>query len=162
MDQNFIPVCEPFLSGNEKEYVLDAVDTGWISSAGKYISKFENLFSEYCGVKHGIAVCNGTVALHLALTALGIGKGDEVIVPNFTMIASAFSICYTGAMPVFVDAEPETWNIDVNKIEEKITSKTKAIMVVHIYGHPCDIDPIIKITKKHKLKVIEDAAEVHG
>jgi len=155
-------VCEPFLAGNEREYVLDAIDTGWISSAGKYISKFENSFADYCGVKHGISVCNGTVALHLALTALGIGKGDEVIVSNFTMIASAFSICYTGAIPIFVDAEPVTWNIDVNKIEEKITSKTKAIMVVHIYGHPCDMDPVMEIAKKYNIKVIEDAAEVHG
>jgi perosamine synthetase len=162
MDKKFIPVCEPFLAGNEREYVLDAIDAGWISSAGKYISKFENSFAEYCGVKHGIAVCNGTVALHLALTALGIGKGDEVIVSNFTMIASAFAICYTGAMPVFVDAEPITWNIDINKIEEKITSNTKAIMVVHIYGHPCDMDPIMEIARKYNLKVIEDAAEVHG
>lgn len=162
MDVKFIPVCEPFLAGNEREYVLDAIDTGWISSAGKYISKFENSFAEYCGVKQGIAVCNGTVALHLALTALGIGKGDEVIVSDFTMIASAFSICYTGAMPVFVDAEPVTWNIDVNKIEEKITSRTKAIMVVHIYGHPCNMDPIIEIARKFNLIVIEDAAEVHG
>ncbi len=162
MNDKFITVCEPFLAGNERKYVLDAIDTGWISSSGKYISKFENSFAEYCGVKHGIAVCNGTVALHLALTAIGIGKGDEVIVSNFTMIASAFSICYTGAMPVFVDAEPVTWNINVNKIEEKITSRTKAIMVVHIYGHPSDMDSIMGIAKKYDLKVIEDAAEVHG
>ena len=162
MDVKFIPVCEPFLAGNERKYVLDAIDSGWISSAGKYISKFEKSFAEYCGIKHGIAVCNGTVALHLALTALGIGKGDEVIVPNFTMVASAFSICYTRAMPVFVDAEPLTWNIDVNKIEEKITSRTKAIMVVHIYGHTCDMDSIKDIAKKYNLKIVEDAAEVHG
>ena len=162
MTNDFIPVCEPFLAGNEKKYVLDSIETGWISSAGKYIPAFEKAFSEYCGVKHGIAVCNGTVALHLALTALGIGKGDEVIVANFTMIASAFSICYTGAMPVFVDAEPETWNIETTKIEEKITEKTKAIMVVHIYGHPCNMKPIWNIAKKYNLKIIEDAAEVHG
>ncbi|GAB6282468.1 MAG: GDP-perosamine synthase [Ignavibacterium sp.] len=162
MQVNFIPVCEPFLDGNERKYILDAVESGWISSAGKYIAKFENAFAEYCGVKHGVAVCNGTAALHIALTALGIGKGDEVIIPNFTMIASAFSVCYTGAVPVFVDAEPATWNIDVNNIEEKITPKTKAIMAVHIYGHPCDMAPIIEIARKYNLKVIEDAAEVHG
>ena len=157
-----IPVCEPTLDGNELEYVIDAINTGWISSAGKYISKFEASFAEFCGAKHGIAVCNGTVALHLALIALGIGKGDEVIVPNFTMIASAFSICYTGAMPVFIDIDPKTWNIDVDKIEEKITLKTKAIMVVHIYGQPCEMDSIYQIATKYNLKIIEDAAEVHG
>ena len=157
-----IPVCEPALLGNERKYVLDALDTGWISSAGKYIPAFENAFAEYCGVKHGIAVCNGTVALHLALVALCIGKGDEVIIPDFNAIYGAFALFYTGAMPVFVEAEPETWNIDTTKIEEKITKKTKAIMVVHIYGHPCDMNPIWKLAKKYNLKIIEDAAEVHG
>ena len=116
MDKKRIPVCQPWMTGNERKYVLDALETGWISSSGKYIPEFEAAFARFCGVKHGIAVCNGTVALHLALVALGIGKGDEVIVPNFTMIASAFAVCYTGAMPVFVDAEPDTWNIDVRKI----------------------------------------------
>jgi perosamine synthetase len=162
MADKFIPVCEPFLNGNEREYVLDAIDTGWISSSGKYIPAFEKAFAEYCGVKEGIAVCNGTVALHLALIALGIGKGDEVIIPDFTMIASAFAVCYTGAVPVFVDAEKETWNIDISKIEEKITSRTKAIMPVHIYGHPCEMGIITEIAKKHHLLVLEDAAEVHG
>lgn len=158
----FIPVCGPYLNGNEKKYVLDALETGWISSAGKYVSEFEKAFAAYCGVKHGIAVCNGTTALHLGLVALGIGMGDEVIVPDFTMIASAFAVCYTGAKPVFVDAEKESWNIDPSKIEEKITDKTKAIMPVHIYGRPCDMDAIESIARKHRLKVIEDAAEVHG
>jgi perosamine synthetase len=162
MKSNFIPVCEPSLLGNEKKYVIEAIETGWISSTGKYIPAFEKAFAEYCGVKHGIAVCNGTVALHLALVALGIGKGDEVIIPDFTMIASAFAVCYTGAKPVFVDAEPETWNIDTTKIEEKITKRTKAIMPVHIYGQPCDMDSIWNLAKKYDLKVIEDAAEVHG
>ncbi len=158
----FIPVCEPFLNGNEKKYVLDAIETGWISSAGKYIPAFEKAFSEYCGVKEGIAVCNGTVALHLALIACGIGKGDEVIIPDFTMIASAFAICYTGAIPVFVDCEYETWNIDPSKIEEKINSKTKAIMPVHIYGHPCEMEHIRELADRYKLLIVEDAAEVHG
>ena len=157
-----IPVCEPVLLGNEIKYVLDALETGWISSAGKYIPAFEKAFTKYCGIKHGIAVTNGTVALHLALVALGISKGDEVIIPDFNGIYGAFALSYTGAMPVFVDAEPETWNIDTTKIEEKITKKTKAIMVVHIYGHPCDMKPIWKLAKKYDLKIIEDAAEVHG
>lgn len=158
----FIPVCEPTLLGNELKYVTDAVQTGWISSAGKYVTEFEQKFAEYCGCKYGVAVCNGTVALHLALVALGIGKGDEVIIPNFTMIATAFAVCYTGATPVFVDADPETWNIDVTKIEEKITSCTKAIIPVHLFGLMCDMDAINTIAKKHNLKVLEDAAEAHG
>jgi perosamine synthetase len=162
MSDLFIPVCEPFLNGNEKKYVLDAIETGWISSAGKYIPAFEKAFSEYCGVKEGIAVCNGTAALHLALVACSIGKGDEVIIPDFTMIASAFAVCYTGATPVFVDCERETWNIDPFKIEEQITSRTKAIMPVHIYGHPCEMEPIWELADKYNLIVIEDAAEVHG
>lgn len=158
----FIPVCEPMLAGNELKYVTEAVSTGWISSSGKYVTEFENQFAEYCGCKYGIAVCNGTIALHLALIGLGIGKGDEVIVPTFTMIASAFAVCYTGAKPVFVDADKDTWNIDVKKIEEKITSKTKAIMPVHIFGKMCDMDAIHTLAKKYNLYVLEDAAEAHG
>lgn len=159
---DFIPVCEPLLAGNEIKYVTDAVSTGWISSSGSYVNKFEETFSKYSGVKYGVAVCNGTVAIHLALAALGIGKGDEVIIPSFTMIATAFAVCYTGAKPVFVDADKETWNIDVNKIEEKITPHTKAIIPVHIFGNPCDMDAICAIAKKHNLYIIEDAAEAHG
>jgi perosamine synthetase len=162
MDNSFIPVCEPLLAGNEKKYILETLETGWISLSGKFINQFEKGFSDYCGTNHGIAVCNGTVALHLALVACGIGKGDEVIIPNFTMIASAFSVCYTGALPVFVDAEKDTWNIDTARIEERITSKTKAIMPVHIYGHPCDMKPIWEIAKRYNLLIIEDAAEAHG
>lgn len=161
-EKRFIPVCEPYLKGNELKYVTDAVSTGWISSNGEYVKKFEEGFAKYCNVKHGVSVCNGTVALHLALLALGVGKGDEVIIPDFTMISSAFSVCHAGAKPVFVDAEKETWNIDPRRIEEKITDKTKAIMVVHIYGHPCDMKPILEIARKHRLYVIEDAAEAHG
>ncbi len=157
-----IPVCQPFLNGNELKYVDDAVRTGWISSSGKYVKAFEEAFAEYCGVKYAVGVCNGTVALHLALTCLGIGKDDEVIIPDFTMIASTFSVCYTGAKPVFVDADEKTWNIDVSKIEEKVTPRTKAIMPVHIFGNPCDMDVIHEIAKKHKLFIIEDAAEAHG
>lgn len=158
----FIPVCEPLLGGNELKYITEAVETGWISSSGKYVTQFEEAFAKYCGVKYGVAVCNGTVAIHLALAALGIGKGDEVIIPSFTMIATAFAVCYTGAVPVFVDADKETFNIDVNKIEEKITPRTKAIIPVHIFGNPCDMDAITSIAKKHNLYIIEDAAEAHG
>ena len=160
--EKFIPVCEPSLLGNELKYVTEAVSSGWISSAGKYVTAFEVEFAKYCGCKYGVSVCNGTIALHLALIALGIGKDDEVIVPAFTMIASAFAVCYTGAMPVFVDADPKTWNIDVNKIEEKITPKTKAIMPVHIFGKVCEMDKIHELAKKYNLYVIEDAAEAHG
>lgn len=161
MDQ-FIPVCEPLLAGNELKYVTEAVSTGWISSSGKFVNEFEKQFSSYCGCEYGVAVCNGTIALHLALIGAGIGKGDEVILPTFTMIASAFAICYVGAKPVFVDADKDTWNIDVTKIEEKITPRTKAIMPVHIFGKMCDMDAICAIAKKNNLKVIEDAAEAHG
>lgn len=160
--RDFIPVCEPFLNGNEKKYVQDCMETGWISSSGKYVNAFEESFAKYCDCKYGVAVCNGTVSLHLALTALGIGKGDEVIIPSFTMIASAFAICYTGAKPVFIDADKDTWNIDVSKIEEKITSKTKAIMPVHVFGNPCNMYEIERISKKYKLFIVEDAAEAHG
>ncbi|GEM_PF-136307 len=159
---SLIPVCIPALLGREREYVLDAFDTNWISHEGKYAPLFEEAFSKYCGVRHGIITTNGTNALHLALVSLGIKEGDEIIIPDFTMISSAFSVCYTGAKPVFVDADKETWNIDVDKIEEKITPKTKAIMAVHIYGHPCEMDKILEIARKHNLRVIEDAAEVHG
>lgn len=158
----FIPVCEPMLAGNELKYVTEAVSTGWISSSGKYVTEFEKQFAAYSDCQYGVAVCNGTIALHLALVALGIGKGDEVIVPTFTMIASTFAICYTGAKPVFVDADRDTWNIDVKKIEEKITPNTKAIMPVHIFGKMCDMDAIKAIAEKHNLYIIEDAAEAHG
>lgn len=157
-----IPVCEPLLAGKELEYVTDCIKTNWISSSGKYIPEFEKCFAEYCGCKHGISVCNGTAALHLALESLKIGKGDEVIVPAFTMMSSVFAIIYTGAKPVLVDSEPDTWNIDPGKIAEKVTKKTKAIMPVHIYGHPCDMDPIKEIAQDHDLYIIEDAAEAHG
>ena len=157
-----IPVCEPLMGGKELEYVTDCLKSNWISSAGKYISEFEEGFSAYCGSKYGIATTSGTAALHLALAALGIGRGDEVILPAFTMAACAFAVLYTGAKPVLVDSEPDTWNIDVLQIEKKITPRTKAIMPVHMYGHPCDMDPILDIARKHRLFVVEDAAEAHG
>jgi perosamine synthetase len=159
---NIIPVCEPLFIGNEKIYLNEAFETGWISSNGKFIDKFERAFAEYCGVNYAVSVVNGTAALHLALTALGIGKGSEVIIPDFTMVASAFAVCYTGAKPVFVDADPDTWNIDVTRIEEKITKKTKAIMPVSIFGLPCDMKKISELGNKYNIKIIEDAAESHG
>lgn len=158
----FIPVCEPLLNGNELTYVQDCLNTGWISSTGKYVKAFEEAFAAYCDARYAVAVTNGTVALHLALVAAGIGKGDEVIIPNFTMIATAFSVCYTGAIPVFVDADPLTWNIDPNLIEAKITKRTKAILPVSIFGHPCDMAEINALAAKYGLIVIEDAAESHG
>ncbi len=157
-----VPVNEPVITNEAKRYVADALESGWVSSAGEYLGKFEEAFASYIGVKHAVMTTSGTTALHLSLASLGIGRGDEVIIPDFTMIASVFAVLYTGATPVFVDAEPETFTINPDLIEAKITKKTKAIMPVHIYGHPCDVDPIIALAKRHKLFVIEDAAEVHG
>lgn len=162
MKNEFIPVCNAYLAGNEKKYVNDCINTGWISSAGKYVCEFEKAFAKYCGCKYAVSVTSGTTALHLALSSVGIKKGDEVIIPSFTMIACAFAVCYTGAKPVFVDVDEKTWNIDVSKIEEKITKKTKAIMPVHIFGNPCNMKEIIRIAKKHKLHIIEDCAQAHG
>ena len=157
-----IPVCEPSLDGNELTYVTDAVRSGWISSGGDYLKRFEEGFAAYVGVGHGIGTTNGTTALHLALAALGIGPGDEVIVPDFTMISSAFAVCYCGAMPVFVDADPDTWNMDVAQVAERIGPRTKAIMAVHIYGHPTDMDPLLALARDRGIAVLEDAAEAHG
>ena len=159
---DFIPVCEPVIGKQEKKYIIDCLDTNWISSQGKYVDKFAVNFAKFCDVKYGVLTTSGTTALHLALVALGIGQGDEVIIPAFTMIATAFAVVYTGAKLVLVDSEPETGNIDITKIEEKITPKTKAIIPVHIYGHPCNMDSIMKLVKKYKLWIVEDAAEAHG
>ena len=157
-----IPVCEPRLAGNELAYVQRCVETGWISSQGAYVEAFEERFAELCGAKYGIATSNGTTALHLALATLGLGPGDEVIIPTFTMIATANVVRATGARPVFVDSEPHTWNIDPEGIEAKITPRTRAIVPVHTYGHPADMDRIGAIAERHGLAVIEDAAEAHG
>lgn len=157
-----IPVYQPSLSGNEKKYVNDCLDSTWISSKGKYVEIFENKFANYLNVKYATSVSNGTVALHLALEALGIGEGDEVIVPTLTYIASVNAIKYTGAEPVFVDSLISTWQIDPSDIERKITNKTRAILVVHLYGHPCDMDSIVKIAKKNNLYLVEDCAEAFG
>lgn len=158
----FIAVNQPDLSGNEKKYLLECIETGWISSEGPFIKEFEEKFSQRVGRKFGIAVSNGSVALDLAVLSLNIPQGSEVIMPAFTIISCAAAIVRAGLTPVLVDADPLTWNIDVSKIEEKITSKTKAIMVVHIYGLPSDMNPILAIAQKHGLKIIEDAAEMHG
>lgn len=160
--QKKIPVCTPYLNGNEAKYVLDAVTSTWISSRGPYLDRFEREFPEYIGVKYGTATANGTVALHLALRALGIGPGDEVILPTFTMIASALAICYCGATPVLVDADPEDWNMDVGGLKQALSSRTKAIMPVHIYGHPTDMGPLLEFAREYGLLVLEDAAEAHG
>jgi len=157
-----IPVCEPTLQGNELKYTTEAITSGWISSAGSYLTRFEEGFSSYCGVSHGVACSNGTTALHLALEAMGIGRGDEVIIPTFTMVASCNAVIYAGAKPVLVDSELGTWNMDADRIEEKLTKRTKAIMVVHTYGHPVDMDKVKRIADRHGLSILEDAAEAHG
>lgn len=162
MEKIQIPVCEPTLGGRELEYLANCIKTNWISSKGKYVVEFEEKFSKFCGAKHGIATTSGTTALHLALVALDVGKNDEVIIPTLTMIATANPVVFAGATPVFVDSEPYTWNIDVNRIDEKITDRTKAILPAHLYGHPVDMDPLLKIAKEYNLFVIEDAAEAHG
>ena len=157
-----IPVCEPLLDGNEKKYVDDCLNSGWISSAGKYVTEFEEKFAKYCGCKYGVTTTSGTTALHLALASLGIGPGDEVIVPTFTIAACAFAVLYTGATPVFVDCDPVTYNIDPEKMQEAITDRTRAIMPVHIYGHMAEMDKIMEIVKGKNIFVVEDAAEAHG
>ena len=157
-----ISVCKPTLKGNELKYVTDCIKSNWISSSGQYVNKFEEGFSKFCGAKYGIACSNGTTAIHLALMAIGVKKGDEIITPTFNIISATNSIILCGAKPVLVDSELDTWNIDVNKIEEKITKRTKAILIVHTYGHPVDMDPVLELGKKYGIKIIEDAAEAHG
>lgn len=157
-----LPVAEPSLGEKELLYVTECILTGWVSSAGKFVTRFEEMFAEFCGTRYAVATSNGTMALHLALLSIGIGPGDEVIVPTLTFIATANAVTYTGARPVFVDSEPKTWNIDPNLIESVITSRTRAIIPVHLYGHPADMGPIIEIAARHNLAVIEDAAEAHG
>jgi len=156
------PVALPNLAGNELKYLTDAFLSTWISSSGSYLDLFEEQFSTYSDCKHGVAVSNGTVAIHLALVVLGIGEGDEVIVPDLTFAATINAVIHAKATPVIVDVESESWCIDPNEIENAITSKTKAIIPVHLYGQVCDMDRIMNIAKKHNLKVIEDCAEAHG
>ena len=157
-----IPVNEPSLDGNEKRYLEECIETRWISSEGPFVKKFERAFAERVGRRHGIAVTNGTAALDAAVDALGIREGDEVILPAFTIISCVTQIVRAGAVPVLVDSDPDTWNMDVGAIEAKITHRTKAIMAVHIYGLPVDMDPILEIAQRHGLKVIEDAAQAIG
>lgn len=160
--RSIIPVCEPTLSGNEMKYVQQAIETNWISSAGSFIHDFEAMFADACGSRYGIACANGTVAMHLALATLGLEPGDEVIVPTFTMIATINAVTYCGATPVLVDCEPDFWQMDVQQVAEKITPRTKAIVPVHIYGHPVDMDPLMELAQQQDITVIEDAAEAHG
>jgi len=157
-----IPLCIPEIRGNEWKYVKDCIDTNWVSSVGSYVNLFEERFSEYVGSKSAVVTNNGTAALQLALMTLGIGEADEVIVPSLTFISPINTLKYVGAVPVFVDVCRDTFVMDVEKIEELITSKTKAIMPVHIYGHPVDMDRVMEIAKKHNLYVIEDATESLG
>ena len=157
-----IPVNTPLLSGNEKKYINECIDTGWISSEGPFIKKFEEEFCSYTGRTYGVAVSNGSAALDIAVKALGIGHGDEVILPTFTIISPAQSIITAGATPVLIDSDATTWNMDVTQIESKITPRTKAILVVHIYGLPVDMDPVLALCSKYNLLLIEDAAEMHG
>jgi perosamine synthetase len=159
---DFIPVNEPLLNGNELKYLQECIETGWISSEGPFVRRFEEEFAVRVGRRYGIAVCNGSIALDAAVAALDIGTGDEVILPTFTIISCASAIVRAGATPVVLDCDPCTWNMDVRQIENKITPKTKAIMVVHIYGLPVDMDPVISLAEKYGLKIIEDAAEAHG
>jgi len=157
-----IPVYEPFLTGNEKKYVDECLDTNWISSKGKFVQLFENKFSEYINVNHSLTVSNGTVALHLALVTIGLGPGDEIIVPTLTYIAPVNAITYTGATPVFVDSLPGSWQMNPDDIRRKINNNTKAILAVHLYGHPCEMDTIRDICNQHDLFLIEDCAEAFG
>ena len=157
-----IPVNEPLLRKREEELVLECLRSGWISSAGGFIESFEQRWADYCGRRHGIAVSNGTAALQLALACIGLKPGDEVILPSFTIISCALAVIYNGGVPVLVDCDPRTWCMDVDQVKRKITQKTRAIMPVHIYGHPVDMDPLIDLAKAHNLAVVEDAAEAHG
>ncbi|HLZ30438.1 MAG TPA: DegT/DnrJ/EryC1/StrS family aminotransferase [Chloroflexota bacterium] len=157
-----IPVAEPILGQREREYVLECLDTGWISGSGRFVDEFEREFARFCGVRHAISVANGTVALHVVLVALGIGPGDEVIVPDFTYIASANAVTYCGARVVLADVTPDTWCLDLKDAARKVTPATRAVIAVHMYGHPVDMDRLDELAVRHKLHVVEDAAEAHG
>jgi len=157
-----VPVNEPLLDGNEERYLVECVRSGWISSEGPFVKQFESQFAARVGRQFGVAVCNGSVALDLAAVALNLGPGDEVIMPTFTIISCAAALVRAGAVPVLVDCDPLTWNMDVDQIEARITARTKAIMVVHIYGLPTAMTRILDLAERHGLKVIEDAAEMHG
>jgi perosamine synthetase len=157
-----IPVNEPRLEGRELEYVTECLTTGWISSAGRFLGEFEEDWARYCDRRFGVAVCNGTVALQLAVAALNLDPGDEVIMPAFTIISCAMAVVYQGGIPVLVDADPQTWCMDASQVAARITPRTRAIMPVHIYGHPVEMDPLLDLAERHGLAIIEDAAEAHG
>lgn len=159
---SFIPVNTPLLDGNEEKYLVECIRTGWISSEGPFVKRFEEQFAHSVGRTYGIAVCNGTVALEAAVAALGLGAGDEVIMPTFTIISCAAAVVRAGAVPVLVDCDPVTWNMDVSQIESRLTPRTRAIMVVHIFGLPVDMAPLLELAERHGLSIIEDAAEMHG
>lgn len=159
---NYIPVNQPLLNGNEKKYLNECIDSGWISSEGPFVKQFEDNLSEYVGRKYAIAVSNGTAAIDAVIEAFGFNPGDEIIMPTFTIISCINQIIRSGVIPVLIDSDINTWNMDVEKIESRITKNTKAIMIVHIYGLPVDVDPILNLAKKYNLKIIEDAAEMHG
>jgi perosamine synthetase len=160
--QDFVPVNTPLLNGNEAEYLAECVRTGWISSEGPFIKRFETAMARIAGRRFGVAVTNGSVALDIAVHALNLSPGDEVIIPTFTIISCAAAVVRAGLIPVTVDCDPATWNMTVEGVEAAITPRTRAIMLVHIYGLPVDIDPIMALARKHGLRVIEDAAEMHG
>lgn len=157
-----IPIVEPKIGKEELEKVMEAVRSGWVSSKGPFIEEFEEEFSSFIGMKHGVTTSSGTSALHLALAALGVGRGDEVLVPSLTFVATANAVAYTGAEPVFLDSHREYWCLDPSEIEERVNSKTKVIIPVHLYGHPCDMGQIMPIAEDYKLHVVEDCAEAHG
>ena len=157
-----IVVSEPLLDGRELEYVREAVETGWISSEGRFIAEFERRWAEYCGAAHGIAVSSGTAALQLAMRALDLEPGSEVILPSCTIISCAVAIIEAGCVPVMVDSDPETWCLDPDQVAAKITPRTRAIMPVHLFGHPCDMAPLWELAERHGLHIVEDAAEAHG
>lgn len=159
---DFIPVSAPALQGNEKRYVDECLDTTWISSIGVFIDRFEHAFAERCGAAHAVSCCNGTVALHLALLGLGIGPGDEVLVPSLTYVASANAVRYCGAEPVFVDSDPRTWNLDPADLRRKVTPRSRAVIAVHLYGKPAPMDEVLAVARERGLKVVEDAAEAIG
>jgi perosamine synthetase len=157
-----IPVSAPLLDGNEKRYLAECIDSGWISSEGPFVARFEEAFAGRIGAAHGVAVCNGTAALETALYALGVGEGDEVVMPAFTIISCATAALRLGARPVLVDVDPETWCMDATQVEARLTPKTKVVMPVHIFGHAVDMDPLLALRAKHGFKLLEDAAEAHG
>lgn len=162
MDKSFIPVNQPLLDGREREYLNECIDTGWISSEGPFVQRFEERFAAQVGRRYGIAVCNGSAALEAAVAALDIGPGDEVILTTFTIISCAFSVIRSGARPVFVDVDTSTWNMQIDAVEAAINKNTRAIMAVHTYGLPINMMPLLNLAKKHGLAIIEDAAQMHG